>query len=344
MKPVCLGDIVAALGGELHGSADTPIASLAPAHRAAGGDLTFFTNRKSAADVASTRASAAVLPPSLLPALSATDACAIVTDDPYVYYARLSQWWFARTQAPIEPGVHPSAYVAPGVVLPTTVHVGPFAVIETGAQVGAHGVIGAHCVLGAHALLGERVHLAPHVMVGAGCQVGARAVLHSGVVLGADGFGFAADGAHWVKIAQMGSVRVGDDVELGANTCVDRGTLDDTVLGNGVKLDNLVQIGHNVQVGDHTAMAGCVGVAGSAVIGARCTLGGGAIVLGHLTLADDVHISAASVVTRSIHQSGRYSGVFPLDAHEAWEKNAATLRQLHRLRERIRRVEAPPKD
>jgi UDP-3-O-[3-hydroxymyristoyl] glucosamine N-acyltransferase len=163
--------------------------------------------------------------------------------------------------------------------------------------------------------------------------------LHAGVVIGADGFGFAPIEGRWEKIEQLGAVRIGNHVEIGANSCVDRGALEDTVIGDGVKLDNLVQIGHNVQVGAHTAMAGCVGVAGSAVIGAHCTLGGGAIVLGHLTLADGVHISAASVVMRSINKPGNFSGVFPIDDNASWEKNAATLKQLHGLRDRIRSLE-----
>jgi UDP-3-O-[3-hydroxymyristoyl] glucosamine N-acyltransferase len=171
------------------------------------------------------------------------------------------------------------------------------------------------------------------------CRVGARGILHPGVVVGADGFGFAPHAGQWVKIEQLGAVRIGDDVEIGANTCIDRGALEDTVIEDGVKLDNLIQIGHNVHIGRGSAMAGCVGVAGSAVIGQRCTVGGGAIILGHLTLADDVHISAATVVTRSITKPGQYSGVFPFDDNAAWEKNAATLRQLHQMRDRLRQLE-----
>jgi UDP-3-O-[3-hydroxymyristoyl] glucosamine N-acyltransferase len=169
--------------------------------------------------------------------------------------------------------------------------------------------------------------------------VGERAIIHSGVVIGADGFGFAPHEGQWVKIEQLGAVRIGNDVEIGANTCIDRGALEDTVIEDGVKLDNLIQIGHNVHIGAHTAMAGCVGVAGSARIGAHCTVGGGAVVLGHLTLADHVHISAASVVMRSIGKPGQYSGVFPIDDNASWEKNAATLRQLHALRQRIKTLE-----
>jgi UDP-3-O-[3-hydroxymyristoyl] glucosamine N-acyltransferase len=197
----------------------------------------------------------------------------------------------------------------------------------------------AACVIVGPAHIGANSWLKSRVTLGEGCSVGARCILHSGVVIGADGFGFAPDAGTWVKIEQLGAVRIGDDVEIGANSCIDRGALDDTVLENGVKLDNLVQIGHNVHVGAHTAMAGCVGVAGSARIGAHCTVGGGAVVLGHLSLADHVHVSAASVVMRSILQPGHYSGVFPIDDNASWEKNAATLRQLHRLRDRIRALE-----
>jgi UDP-3-O-[3-hydroxymyristoyl] glucosamine N-acyltransferase len=219
------------------------------------------------------------------------------------------------------------------------VSVGPLAVIEAGAAVGDGAAVGAHCFIGAGAVVGAGTRLAPHVVLGGGCRIGARGVVHGGVVIGADGFGFAPAGGRWEKIEQLGNVRIGDDVEIGANTCIDRGALEDTVIEDGVKLDNLIQIGHNVHVGAHTAMAGCVGVAGSAVIGAHCQIGGGAIVLGHLQLADHVVISAASVVTRSISRPGQYSGVFPIDDNAAWEKNAATLRQLHALRERLRALE-----
>jgi UDP-3-O-[3-hydroxymyristoyl] glucosamine N-acyltransferase len=166
-----------------------------------------------------------------------------------------------------------------------------------------------------------------------------RVILHSGVVIGADGFGFAKDPQGWVKIEQLGAVRIAQDVEIGANSCVDRGALEDTVIEQGVKLDNLVQIAHNVHIGEHTAMAACVGVAGSAKIGKHCTVGGAAVVLGHLSVADHVHISAASVVTKSISKPGHYTGFFPIDENANWEKNAVTLKQLHRMRERVRALE-----
>jgi UDP-3-O-[3-hydroxymyristoyl] glucosamine N-acyltransferase len=211
--------------------------------------------------------------------------------------------------------------VDPQAVVHPTASIGPLCVVERGARVGAHTV------------------LKSRVTLGEDCVVGARCILHAGVVIGADGFGFAPNAGAWEKIEQLGAVRIGNDVEIGANTCIDRGALADTVLEDGVKLDNLVQIGHNVHVGAHTAMAGCVGVAGSATIGAHCTVGGGAIVLGHLSLADHVNISAATVVTRTISEPGHYTGMFPIDDNARWEKNAATLKQLHSLRERIKALE-----
>jgi UDP-3-O-[3-hydroxymyristoyl] glucosamine N-acyltransferase len=199
--------------------------------------------------------------------------------------------------------------------------------------------VAAHGAVGEGASVGEHSWLKPRVTLSEACHLGARAIVHSGAVIGADGFGFAPHQGAWVKIEQLGAVVIGDDVEIGANTCIDRGALDDTVLGHGVKLDNLVQIGHNVRIGDHSAFAGCVGVAGSARIGRHCTAGGGAIILGHLEIVDHVHVTAATVITRSILKPGQYSGLFPFDDNAAWEKNAATLRQLHQMRDRLRALE-----
>jgi UDP-3-O-[3-hydroxymyristoyl] glucosamine N-acyltransferase len=189
------------------------------------------------------------------------------------------------------------------------------------------------------AKVGANTWLKSHVTIGENCVIGEACILHAGVSIGADGFGFAPHQGQWIKIEQLGAVRIGNAVEIGANSCVDRGALEDTVIEDGVKIDNLVQIGHNVHIGANSALAGCAGVAGSARIGKGCTVGGGAVVLGHLSLADGVHISAASVVMRSIAKPGQYSGVFPIDDNGAWEKNAATLRQLHQLRDRIRALE-----
>jgi UDP-3-O-[3-hydroxymyristoyl] glucosamine N-acyltransferase len=260
--------------------------------------------------------------------------------DPYLAYARLTQWWRAQGVEHREPSIHPSAVVDPSAQVDPAASVGALAVIAADAVIGRGAVIGPHTVVEARARVGAHTRLAARVVIGHDCVIGEQGIVHAGVVVGADGFGFAPSAGGWEKIEQLGAVRIGDRVEIGANTCIDRGALDDTVIENGVKLDNLIQIGHNVHVGENAAMAGCVGVAGSARIGARCTLGGGAIVLGHLELVDDVHVSAATVVTRSIRKPGQYSGVYPFDDNASWERNAATLRQLHALRDRIRALEA----
>ncbi len=214
--------------------------------------------------------------------------------------------------------------------------------IESGARLAAGVRIGAGCVIGAGSSIGADSLLHAHVTLYHGVHVGARAILHSGVVLGADGFGFAPDprtpGA-WAKIAQLGGVRIGDDVEIGANTTVDRGAVEDTVLGDGVKLDNQIMIGHNCRIGDHTAMAACVGVAGSTIMGQRCVIGGAAMFAGHLALGDDVHISGGTAVTSDIPKAGRYTGIFPVAEHGAWQHNAAVIGQLAQIRKRLRAAE-----
>jgi UDP-3-O-[3-hydroxymyristoyl] glucosamine N-acyltransferase len=268
---------------------------------------------------------------------------AIITPDPYLYFAKLTQWWAARVRPAVSPGAHVTAVIAPSASIDESVHIGPGVVIEEGAEIGAGASIGAQCFIGRNVKIGAGSRLAPRVTVMFDCSIGERCIVHSGVVIGADGFGFAPVAGQWEKIEQLGAVRIGNDVEIGANTCIDRGALGDTVLEDGVKLDNLIQIGHNVRIGAYTAMAGNVGVAGSAIIGSRCQIGGAANILGHLTLADDVHVSVATVVTRSIHQPGLYSGSFPFDDNSSWEKNAATLRQLHTLRDRVRALEKQTK-
>jgi UDP-3-O-[3-hydroxymyristoyl] glucosamine N-acyltransferase len=282
--------------------------------------LSFLSHPKYRKELAASLAACVIVSPSMRDAAAVRGAF-IVTDDPYFYFARLTQMW-KRAHAKLDAvRIHPSAVIDADAFVDDTAHVGALCVVERGARIGAHTV------------------LKSRVTVGEDCQIGARCLLHPGVVIGADGFGLAPHAGTWVKIEQLGAVRIGDDVEIGANTCIDRGALEDTVIEDGVKLDNLIQIGHNVHIGKHTAMAGCVGVAGSAVIGAHCTVGGGAIVLGHLRLADGVHISAATVVTRSILKPGQYTGVFPMDDNAAWEKNAATLKQLHSLRDRLKALE-----
>ena len=315
-----LGSIVEQLGGELHGDASLQIEGLAPLETASAQQLSFLSHPKYQSQFAVSKAACVIVDPQMGPLALARGAC-IVVDQPYLYFARVTQLWKKHSGRGVPAAVHPSAVIDPHAFVHPRARIGPLCVIERGARIGAD------------------TELKSRVTVGENCSLGERCLVHPGVVIGADGFGFAPNAGAWEKIEQLGAVRIGNDVEIGANTCIDRGALQDTVIEDGVKLDNLIQIGHNVRVGKHTAMAGCAGVAGSATIGAHCTIGGGAIVLGHLALADHVNISAASVVTRSIVKPGHYTGMFPIDDNAEWEKNAASLKQLHRLRERIRALE-----
>ncbi len=336
--PVRLAEIARLLGGELRGDGEQPVHRLGPLDSADAHTISFLANPRYQAQLAASAAGCVIVAPALADAAAARGA-ALVCADPYHAFARLTQWWAARSRRPAPPGVHPSAVVEEGAFIDASASVGALSFVGRGARVAAGAVIGPQCHVGEGAVVGERTWFKARVMLSEGCRIGARGIVHGGAVIGADGFGFAPHEGRWDKIEQLGSVLIGDDVEIGANTCIDRGALDDTVLGDGVKLDNLVQIGHNVRVGEHTAFAGCVGVAGSARIGRHCTAGGGAIILGHLEIVDHVHITAATLITRSIHKPGQYSGAFPFDDNASWEKNAATLRQLHTLRERLRALE-----
>ena len=315
-----LGSIVDELGGELHGDRALLINGLATLESADSDHLSFLSNVRYRNQLASSRAACVIVDRQMYAAALLRGAC-IVSDEPYLYFARLTQLWKRIVLRPPTLLRHPSAVIDPLAIVHPSARIGPLCVIEGGAHIGAD------------------TELKSRVTVSQGCIIGERCLIHPGVVIGADGFGFAPHAGGWEKIEQLGAVRIGDDVEIGANTCIDRGALQDTVIEDGVKLDNLIQIGHNVRVGRNTAMAGCVGVAGSATIGANCTVGGGAIVLGHLTLADHVNISAATVVTRSILKPGHYTGIFPVDENASWERNAATLKQLHTLRDRIKAIE-----
>ncbi len=335
-------EVAEALGGELIGPADQRIERIGSLEGATPATISFLSNPRFQAQLAQTRAGCVIVAPAFRDA-AATRGATIVTPDPYLYYARLTQWWVKLTRPSRHAGVHATAVIDPAARVAPDATIEAFAVVEAHAVVESGCVVGAHSFVGAGAKIGANTRLAARVTLGAGCSIGARGIVHSGVVIGADGFGFAPTQGRWEKIEQLGAVRIGNDVEIGANTCIDRGALDDTVLEDGVKLDNLIQIGHNVHIGEHTAIAGNAGVAGSARIGPRCTIGGAANILGHLTLAEGVHISVASVVMRSIHKPGFYSGIFPIDDNAAWEKNAATLRQLHALRDRVRTLEKDKK-
>lgn len=337
---VSLGDIVQALGGELRGQADGEIHRIASLESARPGEISFIAHARFRSLIASTKASCLIVREDLADEAEQRGAV-IVTRDPYLYYARLTRWWVARLRAGREPLalIHPSAVIGAAVQLHPSVRIGAGAVVDDGAVLAEGVQIGAQAHVGEFATLGAGTRLAARVEFGAACRMGERGLVHTGAVIGADGFGFAPFDGRWERIEQLGGVCIGNDVDIGANTCIDRGALDDTLIEDGVKLDNLIQIAHNVRIGAHTAMAGCVGVAGSARIGSGCTFGGAAMILGHLEIGDHVHISAASVVMSSILKPGQYSGVFPIDENGSWEKNAATLRQLHTLRSRLRALE-----
>ena len=330
---VRLDEIVARFGGELYGDGDIEISRIVPLDVAGRGDLAFLANPKYRSQLATSGASAVIM------AVRHDEfaAAAIVTPQPYLYFARVSQW-LNPAPTPV-PGVHPTAVVA-GRVDPTA-SIGAHCTIAAGATIGPRVILAPGCQVAESVHIDADTRLMSNVSVYADCRIGVRCLVHSGAVIGSDGFGFARDSdGTWVKIPQVGRVLVGDNVEIGAGTTIDRGALGDTVIGNGVKLDNQIQVGHNVVIGAHTAMAGCVGIAGSAVIGQRCTVGGGAIILGHLTIADDVNVSAGTLVTKSIVKAGTFSGTVPFLEHKLWLKNFSHLRNLDAMADKIRALEA----
>ncbi|MBN8474688.1 UDP-3-O-(3-hydroxymyristoyl)glucosamine N-acyltransferase [Sulfuritalea sp.] len=327
-----LDEIVARFGGEIVGAGDTAVSRIDTLQHAGPGDLAFLANPKYRHQLATTHAAAVIMAPPAMPGLVA----AILTPQPYLYYARVAQW--LNPAPPSLPGIHPSAVVEGNVA--ATASVGANVWVGRGARIGDDVVIGANCSIGEDVEIGDGSRLAANVSIYARCRIGARCLIHSGVVVGADGFGFAREGdGSWVKVPQVGRVVIGDDVEIGAGTTIDRGALGDTVIGDGVKLDNQIQVGHNVRIGPHTAMAGCVGIAGSAVIGARCTVGGAAVILGHLSIADDVNVSAGTLVAKSIPRAGTYSGTVPFLEHGDWLRNFSRLRHLDEMADRIRALE-----
>ncbi|MDY0973556.1 UDP-3-O-(3-hydroxymyristoyl)glucosamine N-acyltransferase [Massilia sp. CFBP9012] len=335
-----LGDLVERFGGQLVGNPDLEVQAIAPLDSAGASHISFLSNSKLRALAAQSQAAALILSPLDDPTVAATyEGARIVTTNPYAYFARAAQYFASLTEQAPAPGIHPSAVVDPGATVDPTAHVGPHATIEEGAIVGAHVVIGAGCFIGREAAIGEHTQLFANVTFHARCRIGKRGILHSGAVIGTDGFGFAVEAGAYIKIPQTGRVLIGDDVDIGANTTIDRGALDDTVIEDGVKLDNQIQIGHNCRIGAHTAMAGCVGVAGSAKIGSRCTFGGAAMVLGHLEIADNVHISSGSMVSRSVLEPGQYTGFYPLAKNAEWERSAAIVRNLDSMRAKIRTLE-----
>ncbi|MFP5393388.1 MAG: UDP-3-O-(3-hydroxymyristoyl)glucosamine N-acyltransferase, partial [Gammaproteobacteria bacterium] len=315
-----LGELVERLGGELVGDPNLEVSGIAPLADAGASHISFLSNSKLRAQAEQSGAAALILSPGDDAAVAASYRGArIVTKNPYAYFARAAQLFYAQTEIVPAPGIDPSASVAEGAQVDPSAHIGPHVTIESGAVIGARAIIGAGSFVGRNSRIGEDTRLFPNVTFHSECVIGARGILHSGCVIGTDGFGFANEGGVYIKIPQVGRVVIGDDVDIGASTTVDRGALADTIIEDGVKLDNQIQVGHNTRIGKHTAMAGCVGVAGSANIGAYCTFGGAAMVLGHLEIADNVHISSGSMVSRSVLEPGQYTGFYPLAKNAEWE-------------------------
>ncbi len=327
-----LDEIAARCGGKLLGDGSLVVTQVGSLQSARPGQIAYLANARFRRQLANTRASALIVTPafaeeSVLPR--------IVHPNAYACYARVAT--LLNPPPARRPGIAAGAVVHSA--LPASANVGENAVIGQRVTLGENVTIHAGCVIGDGVYIGDDSLLYPRVVVYHDCIIGKRAIIHSGAVIGADGFGFAKEDGRWLKIPQIGRVLIGDDVEIGANTSIDRGALDDTLIGDGVKLDNQIQIGHNVHLGEQTALAGCVGIAGSTRIGRRCTVGGAGMIIGHLELADDVHISAGTMVTRSLRQPGQYTSIFPLEAHDDWLHNAAQIKRLAKLAERVAELE-----
>jgi UDP-3-O-[3-hydroxymyristoyl] glucosamine N-acyltransferase len=318
-----LGELAVRFGLTLRGEPGMTVRSVATLSRAGSGSLSFLANSRYRKQLETTRASAVLL--------NADDAAhcpvaALIDPNPYLAYARIAA--LIHPEVSPTPGIHPTAVVASGARVAASASVGPLAVIEVDARIGERVSIGPGCIIQRGASIGADSNLLSRVNLYPGVTLGQRCILHAGAVVGADGFGFAPNGGTWVKVPQVGSVRIGDDVEIGANTTIDRGALDDTVIENGVKLDNQIQVGHNVIIGAHTAIAACTGISGSTVLGQRCMIGGMVGFAGHLTIADDVVVTGCSLVSASIKKSGSYSSGMPTVETRLWRRMVAHLRRL----------------
>lgn len=329
-----LAELAQRVGARLHGDGDCLIDGVDTLPLAKAGKISFLSNRKYRRYLQATGASAVIL---RAEDLSHCRTNALIVDDPYLSYAEVAAALYPPPAAVA--GIHPSAVVDPSARVADSAHVGAHAVIEADAVIGEAVDVGPNCVIGRAVTIGTGTRLVASVTICEDAVIGRRCLLHPGAVIGSDGFGLAEDQGRWVKVPQIGSVRIGDDVEVGANTSIDRGAIRDTIIADGVKLDNQIQIAHNVEVGAHTAMAGCTGISGSTKIGAHCTLAGAVGVVGHIELADHVHISGMSMVSRSIREPGVYVGSIPAMPHDEWRKNFARLRQLDEMARRIKTLE-----
>lgn len=332
--PIRLDELARLCGALVEGDGATSIERVATLEHAGPGDIAFLANPRYRGQLATTRAAAVIV--------GEVDAAAtarprLVAADPYVTYAKAARLLYPET--PHRAGRHPTAVIDPAATVAATAAIGPLAVVGAGASIGERAVIGSHCTIGDGAVIGDDAVLDAGVHVYARCMIGARSLVHSGAVIGADGFGLAHGPDGWIKIPQIGRVVIGADVEIGANTTIDRGALGDTVIEDGVKLDNQIQIGHNCVIGARTAIAGCVGIAGSARIGRDCRIGGAAMISGHLEIAAGTVVSAATLVSESITVPGVYTGAFPALGHAEWRRVVAHVRRLRDLVSRVRALE-----
>jgi UDP-3-O-[3-hydroxymyristoyl] glucosamine N-acyltransferase len=317
-----LGELAVRFGLELRGAPELRVSRVATLAQAGEGSLSFLANSRYRRNLKTTRASAVVVAPD---EAEGCPVAALVAANPYLAYARIASLF--HPQAAVAPGIHASAVVAASARIAASAAVGPLAVIEEEVLIGERVEVGPGCIVQRGARIGADTRLIARASIYPGVQIGARCIVHAGAVIGADGFGFAADAGTWVKVPQVGSVRVGDDVEIGANTTIDRGAIEDTVVEDGAKLDNQIQVGHNVTIGAHTAIAGCTGISGSTTIGKRCMIGGMVGFAGHLTIADDVVITGCSLVSASIREGGSYSSGMPTVPTRAWRRMVAHLRR-----------------
>ncbi len=333
--PFRLNQLAQQVGARLEGDPDCIIESVSTLRNAKPGSISFLSNYAYKHYLKNTQASAVILRSDVL------EACpvpALVTDNPYLAYAKIVDMMLPAPARPAS-GIHATAVVDPQAEIHITASIGPYCVVEAGAVIESQGIIGPGCIIGSDCSIGENTRLVARVTVCNGTIIGKRCLVHPGAVIGSDGFGLAEDNGIWVKIRQTGRVIIGDDVEIGSNTTIDRGALDDTVLEDGVKLDNQVQVAHNVCIGAHTAIAGCVGIAGSAQIGRHCAIGGAVGIAGHLEIADHVVITGFSRVNSSVKQGGSYTSGTPLQKTHKWQKNSARYRHLDEIVRRLNALE-----
>lgn len=332
--PASLGELATQFGCELIGDPSISVSRVATLLNAEGDSLSFFANSAYREALRDTSAAAVILKDA-----DAADCpvAALVAADPYLTYARVAD--VLHPQPAFEGVVHASAVIDPSTCVAATAHVAANVVVGCDSTIGDGAYIGPGCVIGDRCSIGNNSRLVANVTLVQDVQVGERCIFHAGCVLGADGFGIAMSNKGWVKVPQVGGVRIGDDVEVGANTCIDRGAIEDTVIGNGVRMDNLVQIAHNVQVGEHTAMAAMTGISGSAIIGKRCLFGGQGGTVGHITVCDDVIVTGRTMVSKDISEPGVYSGNFHAEKDRTWKRRVARFRRLDELHERVRKLE-----